>query len=254
MIISGMRSPKIGEFEITDTICETCGKQSINNITVLGRYVHVFWIPTFPAGRSVVSTCEECQFTCKKKKFSPQLKRRYEQHKKQVKRPIWHWSGSILIALLVTWFSVMVGNVKTDLRKELLQADLNLMVTNPTLESDSVSYAIKEMLEGFISKELQPHRFEYYSRADSNQALILVKIPRLRKVRKEERLEILEMIEFVIKTTPDLDDKELYIGIEGRISILVLKTPYEQKNGRFIPESPLYEFYGPKEKDNELEK
>ncbi|MDA9262137.1 hypothetical protein N9P55_00035 [bacterium] len=253
MIISGIRSPKIGEIKIIDTICETCGKQTTNNITVFGRYVHVFWIPTFPAGRVVVTECEDCQFTYKKKKFPPQLKRRYEQHKKQVKRPIWHWSGTILITLLVAWFSYAVSNAKVDPRSHLLQADLDSMVSNPTLETDSISFALKDILDEFVVDELQPHNFEYFSREDVNKALILVKIPRLRKVKKEDRFDLLDLIGNVIGALPNLENKEIYIGVEGRISIMLIDTPTAEKNGRFVSESPLYEFYGKILEGNELE-
>ncbi len=47
MVVYGMRSPKIGEFEISNTVCETCGKQETQDITVFGRYAHIFWIPVF---------------------------------------------------------------------------------------------------------------------------------------------------------------------------------------------------------------
>ena len=86
MIISGIRSPKIGELEITDTICETCGKQSTNKITVFGRYVHVFWIPTFPVGRIVVSECDDCQFTLKKKEILSSIKEKIRATKKTNKK------------------------------------------------------------------------------------------------------------------------------------------------------------------------
>lgn len=249
-----MRASKIGRFDVSNTVCQQCGKQEIQDVTVFGRYLHVFWIPVFPLGRKVVSECCGCYTTIKKREFTPQLKRGLEQHKSEARRPIWHWSGSIILGLLIALIAFIGGNAVSDPRSDLLQADLNAMVSNPTLEFDSVSYAIKEILDFSVVDELQPQRFKYFTKVDSNKALILVKIPKLRKVRKEDRLEIIEMIELAIESTPDLDDKEIYMGVEGRISIMLVKTPTALKNGRFITESPLYEFYGPKTKEKELTK
>lgn len=256
MVIYGMRASKIGRLEIPNTICEQCENQEIQDITVFGRYFHVFWIPMFPVGRTVVGECDGCMKTSKKRKFTPQLKRAYEQHKRKAKRPIWHWTGSIILGLLIALITIVGGNGVSDPRADLLQADLNAMVSNPTQESDSVSYAIKEIMDITIVDELQPHKFKYLTKTDSNKAIILMKIPKLRKVKKEDRLELLEMIEMVVETTPDLAEKDIYIGVEGRISVMLLKTPTELKNGRFIIESPLYEYYGPKsieKEENETE-
>jgi hypothetical protein len=71
-------------------------------------------------------------------------------------------------------------------------------------------------------------------------------MPKLKKVEKTGRSEAIEMIEMITNTQADLKDKEKYIGIQGAISMMLIKTPTYEKNSKLANDSELYEFYGKK--------
>jgi len=133
-----------------------------------------------------------------------------------------------------------------DPRSELLKYDMQSFHRLPTMESDSISYKLKNLFDNTISSEIEPEDFEYYTKIKDNKALILVKIPKLKKVEKKSRPQIIEMIEMITNSQHDLEGKEKYIGVHGNYNFMLLKTPTEEKNGNFIIDTPLYEFYGPK--------
>ncbi len=99
MIIFGLRASNIGSIKIEKSHCEYCENDGTQNITDYGRYFHVFWIPIFPLGRKTFGECTHCKRTIGKKEFDPELKKLYGEKKSTVRRPVWHWSGLIIIGL-----------------------------------------------------------------------------------------------------------------------------------------------------------
>lgn len=104
MIIFGTRASNIGSIEVPSSSCDYCKQEGKQQVSVFGRYFHVFWIPVFPFGKSVFSECTHCKKTIRKKEFSPQLKTLYLQKSDETKRPIWHWAGSLIFVALVFFF------------------------------------------------------------------------------------------------------------------------------------------------------
>ena len=101
MIIFGARASNIGSVLVNGSSCTYCQNQGTQNITQFGKYFHIFWIPMFPIGRKTFAECTHCKRTIGKKEFTPKLKEVYTTEKSAIKRPIWHWSGLILIVLLI---------------------------------------------------------------------------------------------------------------------------------------------------------
>jgi len=109
MIIFGLRTSKIGTYQMQNSECSYCEKTNSFNITEYGRYFYVFWIPLFPVGRKIFSECEHCKQTIRKKDFDPKLKNEYNQNKLKSKRPIWHWTGLILFTLLAISLAILLA-------------------------------------------------------------------------------------------------------------------------------------------------
>lgn len=107
MIIFGLRATNIGSLKIENSECQYCENKGTQNITDFGRYFHIFWIPVFPVGRKTYGECTHCKRTLKKSEFNPKLKKQYSENKSIIKRPVWHWSGLILIGLLFTISFIM---------------------------------------------------------------------------------------------------------------------------------------------------
>jgi len=101
MIIYGVRSTQLGK-EILADKCLSCGTQNSIELYVFQKYAHVFWIPLFPVGKTVVSQCDHCKQVLKQKEIPSSLISSYENIKSQTKTPLWTFSGLALIAILIT--------------------------------------------------------------------------------------------------------------------------------------------------------
>lgn len=245
MIIFGGRASNIGNFNVPYSNCAYCEYGDTQRISVFGKYAHVFWIPIFPVGKKAVSECTHCKRTIEQKDFSPELKALYREHKGAAKRPFWHWLGLIIFGLFFALIASIGGSGgEEDSRSALLKADEHSMTKNPTMESDSISYKISQMFNVLATDEIRPSEFQYLTKIKDDKALVLVRIPKLRKVEKESREVVMEIIESIVDNQADLADKEVYIGVKGLISMMLIKTPSFRGNSRLSSSSHLYEFYG----------
>jgi hypothetical protein len=113
MIIYGTNSTKIATETVADK-CLNCEKQFSIEMNVFQRYVHVFWIPFFPAGKIAVSQCTTCQQVLEKKDFTYSLTEGYEKLKSDSRTPIWTFSGLALIAAIIVWG--VIANKQNDAR------------------------------------------------------------------------------------------------------------------------------------------
>ncbi len=246
MIFYGSKATKIGELSVSGTKCAYCENTGKQQISVFRKYAHIYWIPFFPLGKKAVAECTHCKRTIGQKEFSGNLKNRYEEIKEQLKGPIWHWSGLGVLVALVAIISVNVATEEIDPRSELLKADLELLSANPAKETDSVSFLLKTFMNDFVNEEIKPSEFEYSTKINGDKILILIKIPNLKKVEKEGRRQLIEMIDMVADIQESIKDKKRYIGIQGKYSMMMLKTPTDFRNANIVSQKKLYEFYGPK--------
>ncbi len=246
MIIFGGKTSNIGNFDIPNTKCNYCKQESSQRISVLGKYAHIFWIPIFPIGKKVIAECKHCKRTIQLKEFPLKLVKLYDANRSKTKRPIWHWFGLGLFSLFVLFIILIISTADVDPRNELLQSDIRSMISNPTMEKDSISFKIKQIFDNFAVDDINSSQFEYLTKIVDNKALILVKIPKLRHVEKDARNQALEMIELITDNQLDLMDKEKYIGVHGMISMMIIKTPNYEENSKLAYTHELYEFYGPK--------
>lgn len=246
MIVFGGRASNIGNFDIPNSTCSYCEEGDTQRVSVFGKYAHVFWIPMFPIGKKAVAECTHCKRTIEQKEFSPELKSMYKENKHKAKRPLWHWLGLGLFGALIALVSIIGVTAEEDPRSDLLRADESLMVSNPTTESDSISYKIKQVFDSFATDEINPNEFKYLTKIEDDKALVLVQIPKLRKVEKEGRAQAMEMVEMITNNQQILQGKDVYIGIKGLISMMLIKTPTYEKNSKLADTGELYEFYGPK--------
>lgn len=247
MIIFGTRATNIGNFDVPNSKCEYCQNDSTQRISVFGKYAHIFWIPIFPIGKKAVAECTHCKRTIEQKEFSSKLSQLYQENKSRAKRPLWHWLGLLLVAGLFALITIIGLTAEKDPRSELLDIDLKSMTTAPTMETDSISFKIKQLFDQVVTEDINPEDFEYLTKVQGNKALILIKMPKLKKVEKSGRSEALEIIEMITNSQQDLKDKEKYIGVQGAISMMLIKTPTYEKNSKLALTSELYEFYGKKE-------
>ena len=248
MIIYGTRATGISQFAVPNVDCGHCQSQNTQRIAVFGRYAHVFWIPLFPIGKVAVAECSHCKRTVEKSEFTPALKSRYEDQAKEIKRPVWHWAGLTMVLLLVGFTGISAALEVQDPRYPQFDADLNRMTAAPSLDTDSVAYDLKRYLDVMVLEELEPENFTYTIHEEADRVLFLVGVPRLSKVEKSVRPEIVDLIDDVAKSFPHLAGKERYIAVRGASTVMLLATPDgEVHNSWSVDLDELFPFYGPAE-------
>ena len=245
-MLPGIGSSTIGKFKVRNSSCSNCGNKNTQEVSVSGKYLTLFFVPLFPLYKSLVSTCSHCKQIIRRKKFRQSTEIQYQENKILIKRPFWHWIGSIVFLTLLSTFIIIgtTANTKKDFRRNLLKADERLMTKSPSIKEDPISYEIKQLFDLQTNKNINASNFKYFTKIKEGKALILVQIPKLRKVEKKDRTETLSIIQSITKNHKNLIGKEVYIGIEGLVSMIIVKTPTYEINSRIASSSNLYPFYG----------
>lgn len=105
MVIYGWSSKKLKQAPFSGKSCSNCENES-TLIIVSASYAHVFWIPIFPFKKSLHIVCPNCKHEEKAKDASEEVKGITKQLKASVKTPWYLFSGLILIALIIGFFTV----------------------------------------------------------------------------------------------------------------------------------------------------
>ena len=119
MIVYGTKTTLL-KSEITWDQCPSCGKANCVQMNVFQRYVHLFWIPFLPAGKTGVSQCTNCRQVLQLKQMPPSLKLSYDNLKTNTKTPLWNFIGIVLIGLALAGFSIQSKNQAERVSKMVL--------------------------------------------------------------------------------------------------------------------------------------
>lgn len=106
MIIYGHNSTLIGTVSEQHQECPNCQHTGDISIHVFSKYGHIFWIPFFPYKRFTVVHCSNCDKSWEDSAQFGNIRREAENTKQLFKPPIWHFSGLILVAVIIIWASV----------------------------------------------------------------------------------------------------------------------------------------------------
>lgn len=104
MIIYGYNSSVIASHKEPHLKCPKCNVQHTIHFYSVGKYATLFWIPMFPIGTKTTAICENCQAEISKKQFPSNFSLALQKLKDSRRRPIWHYSGLGIVAILVTLF------------------------------------------------------------------------------------------------------------------------------------------------------
>ena len=121
MIIYGTKPVHLKTVENKIVKCGNCERQGYMAFHYFSSHFHVFWIPMFPYRRKGGSSCSNCGEELKPKHMPEHVKRVYSDTRKDVKLPIWQFSGLALIALLIAYSVYASG--KTSDRKDAYMAN-----------------------------------------------------------------------------------------------------------------------------------
>jgi hypothetical protein len=106
MIIYGYRTTGGKAEPLPHEKCPSCGEDGQMTMNIFTSYAHIFWIPLFPYRKFGVAHCSNCNATFEKKQMSDGLKRELTNVKSIVRNPIWTFTGTMLIAVLVVYGSM----------------------------------------------------------------------------------------------------------------------------------------------------
>lgn len=246
-MIYGIRGKFLGNFQVKDIPCPYCKEVENQNMSIFGRYAHVMWIPFFPIGKTPIAECTHCKRTYDKSEFSEKMHVIGRELGTRVSSPKWMWSGVFIIAGLILIGTIIDKTKTIDPRDELLNADMNVMISETDETIDNVSFQLDELMTVIVNEEMFPQDFSYLTKVRGDKSLTLVRIPELDNLETGERPAVLEMVEAIIGEHEKTIGKQHYIGIindSGRF--LVTKTPEEGvKDSSFGNRDPIYAFYGP---------
>lgn len=262
LIFFGTRATKIDSLKMQNCSCPNCNSENALVATKYGRYFHVFFLPIFPTSLRTIVECRHCYKTYDGTSFEKALADGSNEKIELIekKRPLWHSCGCLLIVLfmaasLVTTCTGYLFNkdeIDKDLDnplKKMYEADFAKMTTHPNCEVDSVSCAVKDYFKMIMTDELEQEKFEYFSKVEGSKVLILLKIDDMKKIEPSERMQIVGFAKDAAQQLKNMEDKQYYIGVEGRWNTVLVYTPNEKDlGGRFADEKYLYEFYNNKEK------
>lgn len=107
MIFFGIRSVNIAK-ELSAVRCTYCQSEKSIWLFIYQKYVHIFWIPFFPIGRTMVSSCSHCKQVLGKKEFEPVMREAAQVLDRSTKTPWWAY---FTLWLLLVFFvlSVFIG-------------------------------------------------------------------------------------------------------------------------------------------------
>jgi hypothetical protein len=101
MIIYGTRASHLKSVQLPNEICPNCNTKGSMVMSIYSKYAHIFWLPTFPVGRTGGSQCTNCQQVLEPKKMPTFLKLQYDQLMAQTRIPIWSFTGLAIIVALI---------------------------------------------------------------------------------------------------------------------------------------------------------
>ena len=117
MIIYGSKVKQLATESIADK-CPNCGNQNVQ-LYAFQKYAHIFWIPFFPIGKTIVSECSHCKQVLKAKDMSSSFALSAQNLKLQLKTPVWTFSGLALVAILIS-FAVINDKKKDERNAQLI--------------------------------------------------------------------------------------------------------------------------------------
>ena len=114
MIIYGTNGTHLRDEPLPGIPCPACQTTDALKVSVYGRYAHVYWLPLLPYRKPAVLSCGHCRHGWDEKTLPAEMKAPVAALKKETRAPWWHWSGLVVIALLISWGTVAAARHNRD--------------------------------------------------------------------------------------------------------------------------------------------
>ena len=119
IIFYGWKSKTIKQAPLDNVACSNCGHEH-TDLTIFSKYVHIFWIPFFPYGKSAVVSCPNCGHVAEEKSMAPEFRETVKRLKHAVPTPKYLFAG---LGLAVVFCAFLFFQIRQDnaLENEYLQ-------------------------------------------------------------------------------------------------------------------------------------
>lgn len=119
MIFYGKKGSVLKTEQLTGLSCPHCMSKDALYCAVAGSYAHIYWIPFFPLGKTLVSQCTHCKQVLEEKEMPHDLREHCQYLKQETKTPIWYFSGIGVIAALILIVSLTSSAEKKENKARL---------------------------------------------------------------------------------------------------------------------------------------
>lgn len=101
MIIYGRRATHVGSSLPPTLTCKNCNSTGTVSLSAFTNYAHIFWVPLFPFGKTIVTQCHHCNKVFTDKEIPAEYKSYEKDLKGITKAPKWTFVGLAIIGVLI---------------------------------------------------------------------------------------------------------------------------------------------------------
>jgi hypothetical protein len=103
MIIYGTHGSHFATQPLPGAVCTACQSAHTVQVSLVSRYVHVYWLPLFPYQKLAVLHCTHCGADWANNAWPAALAPAVRALKQQAPAPTWTWLGTFLVVLLASF-------------------------------------------------------------------------------------------------------------------------------------------------------
>lgn len=101
LFLFGTRNTDIATAPLPGLACAHCHTPEALSCTVFSRYVHLFWIPAFPIGKTSVTVCQHCKQVLTLREMPPAYQAPVRAIQQAAQTPLTHFALLILVGAVV---------------------------------------------------------------------------------------------------------------------------------------------------------
>ena len=103
----GTRNAVVATAPLPGLACANCHTPDSLTCTVFSRYMHLFWIPAFPIGKSSMTVCQHCKQALTVGEMPASYRAPVQAVQQQAKTPLTHFALLLLFGAVVVFGLVM---------------------------------------------------------------------------------------------------------------------------------------------------
>lgn len=103
----GVRNSAVATAPLAGIACVHCHTPEAVYGTVVSRYLHLFWIPVFPIGKSSITVCQHCKQALTEREMPANYRAAVQALQQQARTPLTHFALLLLAGAVIVFGMVM---------------------------------------------------------------------------------------------------------------------------------------------------